>query len=58
MEIFNGFVIANLGVGGAQSFLLRMLSTFPEEHNIYLYDIHPKIAENRLLQPIGLKYSK
>ena len=43
------FVIANLGVGGAQSFLLRMLSAFSKEHNIYLYDVHPKQRENEIL---------
>ena len=43
------FVIASLGVGGAQSFLLRMLSAFPEEHNIYLYDVHPKQKEDEIL---------
>ena len=43
------FVIASLGVGGAQSFLLRMLSAFPKEHNIYLYDVHPKQREDEIL---------
>jgi glycosyltransferase involved in cell wall biosynthesis len=43
------FVIPNLGLGGAQSFLLRMLSAFPKEHNIYLFDIHPKQKEIEIL---------
>jgi glycosyltransferase involved in cell wall biosynthesis len=43
------FVTASLGVGGAQSFLLRMLSAFPKEHNIYLYDVHPKQREPEIL---------
>lgn len=43
------FVIASLGVGGAQSFLLRMLSAFPKEHNIFLYDVHPKQKEDEIL---------
>jgi len=43
------FVIANLGVGGAQSFLLRLVSAFPKEHNIYIYDVHPKQLETEIL---------
>jgi len=43
------FVIPNLGLGGAQSFLLRLLSAFPKEHNIYLYDVHPKQKEAEIL---------
>ncbi len=49
------FVIANLGVGGAQSFLLRMLSAFPKEHNIYLYDVHPKQREKEILTNLTKK---
>jgi glycosyltransferase involved in cell wall biosynthesis len=49
------FVIASLGVGGAQSFLLRMLSEFPDGHNIYLYEVHPKKREPEILSNLTRK---
>ena len=48
------FIIPNLGVGGAQSFLLRMLSAFPREHKIYLYDVHPKQREKEILSNLSV----
>jgi glycosyltransferase involved in cell wall biosynthesis len=58
------FIIPNLEIGGAQSFLLRLASAMTEEqHSIILYNIHPKqvnhsFYESLLSSSVTLYHSK
>jgi L-malate glycosyltransferase len=44
------FSIASLGVGGAQTFLIRLANSLTKEHDIYIYDVIPEKSDYDIIK--------